>query len=605
MSNGIFLIISLLMPLLMTIFGACRARDSIQKSAFFSMLSVVIANGAMSATALLLGGSLTQYELLLVNGVVSAGMAFFMIPCARARRFDPVQLLKAAGVGALIVALYSIVTIGQTCISGDTAAASLLTKAQVEHRSLFPESWCYADGDFGVLTVQTLVAPFAVLLKNHSLARMLGSALLLIFAVTAVICHSKKILQDDSWVVAVPMFLVLLAGMREEILYRASDTPLILWISVYPWLFFLVQTETQNRKNQAILALLTVAMTMGGTRMLTELVLPLWGAYFVLTYLRIRGQEENDWKQEGRELLRVSGWILLPALVGTVIFFILRSTHHMTQNDKAVLTFVGSSEACVKNLLGYFADLFACFGFSGGAPLLTLEGVLNVVLVLAYMTVVLAVPILQGLRLKEETAYVQFFYAFTVVHNLAVFLLAMLIEGKQDPRQLLTSVFLWVILSARYIYLYWIRQEHFEKYIWSCLIAAAVLVAALSLSMKSMGWEEKLDARKEISRQLVEQGYTKGYGNFQTAYGQEVYSDFAIRFGGLDTEDGVPRACYRLVEADAFAVRNSPTFLMLTEQENREKALSLLEYFEEPVEHLLISGYHIYLFDYDIASDLQ
>ena len=121
-----------------------------------------------------------------------------LFPLVRRAKLDHIHILKIFCVFCICSAVYSILTYGQSHIHGDIATASLLTKAQLDHGSLFPRSWCYVNGDLWVISIHSFVAPFALLLQNQSLARMLGSAALVLASVFVIIRHSKTAFHDDS-----------------------------------------------------------------------------------------------------------------------------------------------------------------------------------------------------------------------------------------------------------------------------------------------------------------------------------------------------------------------------------------------------------------------
>lgn len=575
-------------------------RQRLIQSAATAILSVLV----MLSAAAVLGNRATVYEYLFISGFVSSVLVTLIFPAIRNKTIDTLQVLKFACLGSLVVAAYSILTYGQTLIHGDTATASLLTRAQVAHGSLFPESWYYVNGDIWVLSLQTLVAPFVLLLKDQSLARMMGSVAVVLVTAWMVCLHSKKAYRNDSWLLAVPLLFVFLSGERDMMLYQVAYTPQMIFLIAGMMWVFRVYRHTPRKRDYFCLGALVIVLVAGGVRDLAETVLPLWLTCMALNYLDVRNRDVQDWKQIWKEWIRLTLAVMLPAVIGLAIHIILKRTLHVVNSAHNSLVLVSSVRDFSDNVLRYIANLFDCFGFRGGSQLVSLEGIWSMCSVVMCIIVVFLVPVLQAVKLKQEEAYVQFFYAFSVIHNLIMFVLAVFLKGKDESRYLLTSIFAWILVSSRYIYVYWIRQKHFEKYIWTGLFLIAAVIGWVSLGANSTGWEEKLTWKESVSAQLVDRGLTKGYGSFWTACGYEVYSDFEIRMGGLEMYDDEFIAHFWLIDGEVFTPEDTSTFLILTEEENQRYTNFLPEKFENPVDYFTVNGNHIYVFDYDIAADM-
>ena len=566
--------------------------------------TVVTAVSGMLCFGAVLGSRVTLYECLFVNGLVSAALATLVFPVVQGKKFEYLQLLKFGCLVCIAVVSYSILTKGQTMIHGDSATASLLTKAQLEHGSFFPRSWYYVNGDIWILSLQTLVAPFVLLLKDQSLARMLGSLAVVLFTAWMVYLHSKKAYENDSWLLAVPLLFVFLSGERDMMLYQVAYTPQMVFLIAGMMWGFRVYRSTPRKRDYFCLGVLVILLVAGGVRHLAETVLPLWLTCMVLNYLDVRSRAVQDWKQIWKEWIRLTLAIMLPAVIGLAIHVFLKRTLHLVNSAHNSLVLVNSLKECADNVVVYTANLFDCFGFKGGAELVSLEGIWSMCSVVMCIIVVFLVPVLQAMKLKQEEAYVKFFYAFSVIHNLIMFVLAVFLKGKDESRYLLTSIFAWILLSSRYIYVYWIRQKHFEKYIWTGLFLIATVIGCMSLATNSDGWEDALASKEQVSEQLMEHGLTKGYGSFWTALGYEVYSDFGIQMGGLEMYDDEFIAHFWLIDGEVFTPEDTGTFLILTEEENQRYTDFLPETFEKPVDYFEINGNHIYVFDYDIAADM-
>ena len=148
------------------------------------------------------------------------------------------------------------------------------------------------------------------------------------------------------------------------------------------------------------------------------------------------------------------------------------------------------------------------------------------------------VPILQWKRLNEEKEEVLFFFIYGAVHNGIMIVLSVLFGKAMEVRYLLTAIFVTIIISARYIWVYWIHAINMKKVIWSGLFVIAVVVQCSTLSCKSVGWRQRVDEKKRFCQELVDQGLSKGYATYWNAYSNEIYSDMQLKFGGVYIEGG-------------------------------------------------------------------
>lgn len=597
-------VFSLLIPFLTQL--AAEKKESENKK---RILTAGIVAAAVNCGILLLWlvfrDAVSGFEYLYANSVISLLVVFLGIPLLRDRKLEHTAFLKTICLISVATAIYSNLTYGQTQIHADSATSSLLTKAQWETRDFFPDGWCYGNGDVWVITVQTFAAPFILLMEDQSLARVLGSSFLLAVVCWLIYQHSRRDYKDDSWMIAVPIFLLFLTGDIDMILYQSAYATHMLFQIVGMMLVYRIYTRKAKPWQYGTFAVFMVLLLMGGIRCAAESAIPLWGTCIVVDYLQLRKQQQPDWKAALRNWIRMTAVVMIPAFVGILIYRRICATHTVINSMHNSLLLAGSMDVVIDNFFKYISNLFGCFGFRGGAYLLSADGIMSMVSIVMCLIVVLIVPVLQAVRLKQESRYVQFFFTFAVVHNLLMFVMTVIFAEKTKNQYLLTSIFCLILLSARYIYVYWIRQKHFEKYLWTGLFVAVVLLRCLLVGFSSMGWQTSLAEKEEITQTIEEHGLTKGYGDFWYALGYEVYSDFDLRFAPLEITQGqlVPFAW--LVDATVFEPQEGNTFLLLSEAENAQVAPNLPDLLKEPIDYFTVNGSHIYVFDYDIIVDLQ
>ena len=88
-------------------------------------------------------------------------------------------------------------------------------------------------------------------------------------------------------------------------------------------------------------------------------------------------------------------------------------------------------------------------------------------------------------------------------------------------------------------------------------------------------------------------------------YPNEVYSDFALRFGGVEVEGDTIYPHRWLVDNEVFQVEDTSTFLLLTEEDHKKMTKAMETQFQEPEAYYDMGYYHVYVFGYDIATDFD
>lgn len=548
----------------------------------------------------------------------------FNIGCKR--KLDIEKVLRIVCFMTIAVACYSILTYGQTDIHSDTATATLLAQSQIRNQSLFPISWNYANGEIWGLSINIFTMPFTLLLYNQTLARMLGSVALVLVTVLCMYFHCKKVFKNTSWIISVPVFLVFLMGEKDVILYQAAYDMIMVWITLCTALSYQAVFCEKKKGWFVMYIAASFLFSIGGIRFWAEVVIPLWAAYMIVIYINICKKEHIEWMLVTKKLFFITSIIVTPAMAGYGVYKWLCTTHNVNKTVRNSIMFEQSLENCANNIKQSFINIFANFGYSGNEKLLSIQGISNIVLIIMCIIIFFIVPILQWKRLNEEKEEVLFFFIYGAVHNGIMIVLSVLFGKAMEVRYLLTAIFVTIIISARYIWVYWIHAINMKKVIWSGLFVIAVVVQCSTLSCKSVGWRQRVDEKKRFCQELVDQGLSKGYATYWNAYSNEIYSDMQLKFRGVYIEGGAmtwstyltPKfgsvyigesPCLTpyswLVDSKTYTVEDLKTFLLLSEEENtlmRDK----LEYFlGKPIDRFCLYNMYVYVYDHDISIDFS
>ena len=526
------------------------------------------------------------------------------------------NILKFICFFGLAIALYSALTYGQTVVHSDTAIATILAASQVKHGSMFPSTWNYGNGDVWVLGTNIATMPFMLILHDQSLARMLGTCLWILLACGSVFFMSRKLFGDSSWKIIIPFSILFFTDpvSSDMILWEAAYTGMLIHLCVILALVWsLYSTEDirnlhgQNKKLGELffLAVLLIADTTAGTRYIGELVLPLLITIPVLYLIESAGPAENA-KETVRKLLPSILMLVIPSAIGFFCYKRISNTHNMNNTVYNAMVFSGGIDSWWKNFQNLVTHRFENCGIEMGVAVTSVVGLKNFVSVFFTITTSFVIPVLQAIRIRAEKKNVQFLCLFALVHNILIALLIVFM-GKSNPRYMLSSQFLEIIISARYIYTYWIKENKsaLTRMLFISVIGMGVLINSAYYMKLSKGWREKLEQKKDFAAWLKSSGCKKGYATYWNAYTNEVYTDLGMRFGGVYLADKRPAPFLWLVDSDVFDYSENTASCLLLDEKELDYARNIDKTFGTPRWISKKDGFALYAFDYDIAQKFE
>ncbi|SKB65701.1 hypothetical protein SAMN06296386_103213 [Lachnospiraceae bacterium] len=513
-------------------------------------------------------------------------------------------LLKAICAIAVGVSAYSILTFGQTFVHSDVATATLLAQSQLRTHSLFPATWNYVNGDVWVIAINLFTLPFTAFMKDQPLARELGSLVFVLVTVFFIYLFNRFYLQSKAWLFSIPFFLLFLSGSLDFTLYQAAYTGQMIWLLLSVW--FSYEMMYGKRKGRAFVfySVVSFLTILGGMRAVAVQTLPIiaaMGACLCLKYYRVE-EKSIDIKSIVSNGMKNLLLIFPSSIVGIIGYKMICSTHTI-QTGRSRLAIVRSVRQMIRLVIAYLDGLFGCFGYTSFGMVISEYGLRNIVTISSTVILIFIIPILQFKNWKKENDKIHFLLLFTVFHAVEMFILFVFFD-KSEPRYLLTTIFLLLIISARYIYEYWIKNLFHQKKLVIALYSFAVLIFVVSLTYSNREWKNNLAEKKALSQALVDRGLTKGYaGSYWDAYNNEVYSDLKLKVGAvsLGTKGAMP---YRwLVDDKAFEpIDGIKSFLIIKKKDNPLISSKLEQFFGHTTDHFVVKSYHIYVWDYDISE---
>ncbi len=565
------------------------------------------------------------YEYLFLDSIGAVFISLIVYPLLFERNsFSYKNILKCLCLYSLSVALYSALTYGQTIIHSDTATATILADSILRHKNLFPESWNYANGDVWIATFHILVLPFIRIINNQSLVRMLASALWILFACFGIFLLGKSFFKDTSWTIAIPFVFLFftdsaIAGSADMMLWEVAYTGQIVWVTfclLLTWGFFSSVPENnkihliKTRKNVFTLCLSFIIyflITLGGSRAFGEIILPIFLSFIVFAIIEA-ANKKTDLKIICMKTSFTLAAVLIPSLIGLLCYKQISLTHNVNNTENNAMTFIGDITNWVNNFQVIFSNHFVNFGIETDVSATSIVGLKNFVIIIFTILVSFVIPVLQLRRIQSEPQVVVFFCIFAFIHNFLIGLLVVFM-GKTSARYLLTSQFIEIFISARYIYAHWIKENKipFVRNILIFIMAIGICINSLYFVCLSKGWRHDLNVRKDFASWIMSSGAKKGYATFWNAYTNEVYSNLGIRFGAVNFDRRGFSSNYWLVDSDAYDFcEDKSSCLLLSDEELKaveEKHLDILQIFGPAKQTLKRDNYNLFVFEHDISRD--
>ena len=509
-------------------------------------------------------------------------------------------VLCVIAIVSVCVAVFSIMTVGRVSINSDTATPVLLLKSQNEAKSMFPDSWCYANGAVWFLSLETMLRPF-MLVGSAVLARNLCSVMVVVLFSIGLILLDRDVFRNRSYLMVIFLVLIGMWGSSEHILYQGAYLWVITRMIFQIWLF----CKICNSENGCILwyillGILVCIRAVGGVRELGDNVVPMLGAALITLLFDLNREKLIFWIKR-----------IIPIVTGAVIGFgvnqYIAQTHIVNNTDRNSMMMISSLNEIGDVVFIYIKNLFFSFGYNGGTSLISLAGLRNLCSVVMCVFFVIVIPSLQIRKLKEESEVFQLFFTYATLHCLIVIIMIMFC-GEFEPRYVITVIFLSCVISCYYIKKYWIDKGFLGKNLFMFAFIIVSTIGIVGMIGDSNGWRDQYNAEMSFVSELRSHNLSKGYGDYWATYMLDVYSEGDIRTGAVSvSEEGITPHRW-LVDEKVFVPDDINTFLMLEVEQNELIEENIEDFFGKPLEIFETKwcGYKpvvIYVFDHDIMGD--
>lgn len=559
------------------------------------LIILILIDVILTVAAKILHGVFTYFELAAVFYETGCVLFFIYYHLICRHKFSLIGVIKLVCFMAMGVAGYSILTFGQTDVHADTATATMLAQAQLKYHSFFPRSWCYANGDIWVLSAQLTTLPFSAFMSDQILARVLGSFVFVIIAAVSLVVIDKFLFEMRTYIITIPVIFCFLYGANDHILYQASYTGGIIQLCVIIPLIYLtfIKDERIDYKKYSYFCLFSFVFGLSGMRPYAELLIPAAAAYMIL--FLTNGQE--------KKVLFHTILIALPFGVSYLIYKLICKGHTVVYTEIAGTRYAPDYKEIAEILSTSLGQLFEVFGYTGKSYLASVSGLANAVSIFSCVLIMFIVPLLQGIKLKDEPAGIKYFYIFALIHNIEMLFIIIFFNKTANNYYWIPSVYIFVFVSAYYIIKYGIIRSE-RRLLYGCAFMMAALIMTVQLGLSCRGWTGKVTERRYLPRQMIEYGLDeyKGYGTYWNMYSIEMYSDLKLETAAIGEGIAVALRPYEwLVDSNRFIPDNRGSYILLSFNENKEIGSELERVFGECEAKHVIGENYIYVWDYDIC----
>ena len=490
--------------------------------------------------------------------------------------------------------------------NSDTATANILAEEMVRTGQYFPRNW-NGGQDLWAFFLHTFIAFFTLFSDDYLFMRSLSCTVFIIMAVVSCIYCSRKAMKNNSWLVSVPLLFCGISNEYSTVVfgqcaYVSSLTYTIFFIAL---LIDSIDTDTLKiRSLEKFLVLLFLMSFIGlnGVRQIQIFGLPMAGTIVIYYFI-------NNYKKPVKEFLKDSKsaaitllGIMIAIIVGYMGFKYCSSLVNFTVGGANVLL----SDMDIFSRIKTFFNLFiSLFGIAYGAPLLSLEGIFNVIKIFMGILLLVVFPVLQIKDFNKECSSIKIFSIFAVLHIAEIFTMCIFCAVLSDsPRYLFTSEFLLLFLSSHYIYKKLVQnQAQLLRLVTALAMCVYILPLSVPKLLSFVGYKDSLAYVSRVANFLLENDLSYGYSTYWNASVNTCLSNGKVEINSIYIADRVA-PYYWLNSKDRYEANEGRSFLLLTEEENQYfvNSKSFTE-FGEAVSVLYFENFIIYVYDYNIAHN--
>lgn len=497
---------------------------------------------------------------------------------------------------------------GNLAFISDTATANLLAREQIETKSFFPRTWTYGQSlwTFGL---NVPIVFLSWLSGNQLLLRSISSLIFIGIALCSVFFFHKKVFQDQSWLLSIPILFSGLSDSYGSVVFGQTAYLAPLFYMLFSLILLVTALDSdfkiKKKSNFILLLALLVYLGIGGVRYLQSVSVPLIFSILVVFLLENSKSSLKEMSLGFKRVIALCIILGIAVLCGLAVFLVLVGRVHFVPGAIR-MKYVSWDEFFINvaRILSAIRDLF---GIKTGIYLLSIDGVLNGIKIVVVFFLLFFFPVLQLKKYKDEPFEIKLFTWFSVIHILLVIYLGLFTDMLylSSPRYFITSVYLLVLLSAYYMNRYVFHTSPVFKLIIVLCVAIYAVWISFSVYTYNKSYETNMSKKMELVDYLCDNDLTYGYASFWNAGANTVLSDYEVEIVSVNITDEEVSPYYWL-SSDRwyYPERHSgPTFLLLDQAEKEQfYAGPIPKVLGSPKKILSFNEFTIMVYDYNIAE---
>ena len=414
-------------------------------------------------------------------------------------------------------------------VTSDLATVTLLANEQINTHQFFPKGFYYSTGVF-VISLNLLIIPFILFIKNWLLCRELAVIVQTVIGILLIFIFFKKALKKDNWIFcAILSSILILLPLSYNITYYSYYEAVYFTNFIFE-LVVIITLINYWRSSKVWLAsgiylLAIIGTNLNNTKNIIILVVPI--LVTIILYLLLEAQFNLKKFFSNRKGVRCIIVTSMGACIASILFKVICLKVGLF-SEVAGITFASSGDIG-KNILSFINSLFEIYGASGNSILISYSGIMHVIKFIYAMICICIVPVLAIISYRKTENYiVKLLIIFFIISNLCVIYICIFTTAASVPRYVLPIYYnniLLLILCIQSIKPFWNK-----KYI---LLYALGIFSLLVIGI----WEENVRTKNESAMELVNLMYKNeikyGYADFWDAYVTMMLSNGEVTLVGF------------------------------------------------------------------------
>ncbi|MDE6594287.1 MAG: hypothetical protein K2K57_14640 [Oscillospiraceae bacterium] len=463
-----------------------------------------------------------------------------------------------------------------------------------------PDVWVYARN--------MAMAPILLFTDDLLFAFSAASIIMLMPAVLSVIYCSRKIMKNNTWLIAIPLLFCGI-GYDWYLMYTSTSSYMAQFLSLILVITLYIDSVDENYKIKSkikfiFLVILILYMGLGGGRGLQVYGVPLVGTIVISFLYKYINDSFYDSLKKSEKMLSIA----IPLGVAMIVSFLgsqllLKRMNCPSENASIYFSDLDFFQR-IEDLYNTF--MLIC-GITSNVPMLSVNGVLNLLKITGGIILYILLPILQIKNLKNESNEMKLFSIYACIHLLEMILIAIFTNALTAiaPRYLLTTMYILIFLAAHYLYKIICSKpdKSLIKVMINVCFSMYVLICSASMASSCMNYDEKIAQRKDLTNYLKSEELTWGYASYWNAGSNSLLSNREVNIEAVIIWDNLT-ASHWLNSKYNYTPEayQGPSFLMIDDAENEifttGNAYAALG---EPYRILNYGGFWIYVYDYNIS----